>query len=128
MQIERKQLNDTECLLFFAKPLSIVGTFIATQTIPSSIELLQNILKPFEFNESHQTIYGNYCSICADIFSEGTKVIRLACHHIFHDNCIWKWCEEKILHPTCPNCNEEILNKKVHRGKEELLLIENISF
>jgi Fe-S cluster biogenesis protein NfuA len=43
MQIERKQLNDTEYLLFFAKPLSIVGTFIATQTIPSSIELLQNI-------------------------------------------------------------------------------------
>ena len=91
-------------------------------------ELLQNILKPFDFNDSHQNIYGNYCSICADVFSEGTKVICLACHHIFHENCIWKWCEEKILHPTCPNCNEEILNKKVHRGKEELLLLNHNNF
>ncbi len=43
MQIERKQLNDTECLLFFTKSLPVVGTFIATKDITPSIELLKNI-------------------------------------------------------------------------------------
>lgn len=43
MQIEKKQLSDTESLLFFAQTLSIVGTSIATKNIPASLELLKNI-------------------------------------------------------------------------------------
>jgi Fe-S cluster biogenesis protein NfuA len=43
MQIEKKQLSDTESILFFVHTLSILGTSIATKNIPASLELLKNI-------------------------------------------------------------------------------------
>jgi Fe-S cluster biogenesis protein NfuA len=43
MQIEKKQLSDTESILFFTHPLSMVGTSIATKNIPASLEILKNI-------------------------------------------------------------------------------------
>jgi len=50
------------------------------------------------------------CTICLDDYSSDSEVITLMCKHTFHYTCMRDWLSRIILHPKCPNCNDNILN------------------
>ncbi|XP_026817899.1 E3 ubiquitin-protein ligase RNF126-like isoform X1 [Rhopalosiphum maidis] len=43
------------------------------------------------------------CSVCWEDFTIDEKVMKLACDHMFHKDCIIPWLE---LHGTCPICRK----------------------
>lgn len=45
------------------------------------------------------------CTTCMDQFNLNEEVGELACHHIFHPDCIIPWLRN---HNTCPICRHEI--------------------
>jgi hypothetical protein len=45
------------------------------------------------------------CTTCMDQFTLGEEVGELACHHIFHPDCIIPWLRQ---HNTCPICRASI--------------------
>ena len=45
------------------------------------------------------------CGICMDTFSQGEKVKRLPCEHIFHTDCMSQWIQTKN---NCPFCDQTI--------------------
>ena len=60
------------------------------------------------------------CSICLESLGSGT-VEPLGCLHVFHQSCIFEWCEKKtqrilhdgqgncILTSNCPQCREQFV-------------------
>jgi len=42
----------------------------------------------------------NICSICCETH-EMPNLFRTTCGHVFHKNCLQKWCD---YNDTCPNC------------------------
>ena len=80
---------------------------------------------------NEQKLYGDHCSICLDLFSNGDKVMVTPCYHSFHEECLMDWVNTKIRKicedmpkemnayaklksegPGCPNCNESIIDGK----------------
>jgi hypothetical protein len=45
------------------------------------------------------------CTTCMDSFNLGEEVGELACHHIFHVDCIIPWLRN---HNTCPVCRQQV--------------------
>jgi hypothetical protein len=45
------------------------------------------------------------CSICLGRVREGQNVAKIACMHMFHSQCLHKWCKKKT---TCPVCKSRI--------------------
>ncbi|XP_050441549.1 E3 ubiquitin-protein ligase RNF126-A isoform X2 [Adelges cooleyi] len=43
------------------------------------------------------------CSVCWEDFKIEEKVLKLACEHMYHNDCITPWLE---LHGTCPICRK----------------------
>jgi hypothetical protein len=58
------------------------------------------------------------CSICFDDFefeSESKVVVKTACNHLIHKECLMKWLATKVTNKsycntTCPTCRAELLN------------------
>ena len=46
------------------------------------------------------------CSICIDNLRVNQKIKILSCNHIFHKNCLFKWCKKKF---NCPECRHSII-------------------
>lgn len=44
------------------------------------------------------------CPVCLEDFSDGDRVRRVGCHHLFHTDCIDPWLRK---HPACPVCRED---------------------
>lgn len=52
--------------------------------------------------------YGRFepeCSICQEDMQEGSCVLKLACRHAYHKDCVQTWLEG---HNTCPLCRNEM--------------------
>lgn len=47
------------------------------------------------------------CPICYDNFLDEQDIVRLKCHHGYHNSCIRKWIRRGI-HTTCPLCVRQI--------------------
>lgn len=47
------------------------------------------------------------CAICISTFDSSTKVMELACHHVFCYTCIMAWTKE---HWSCPTCRKPIIH------------------
>lgn len=45
------------------------------------------------------------CVICLSEFQDDSKVMRLPCTHIFHDECVARWLR---VNKTCPSCKSSI--------------------
>ena len=45
------------------------------------------------------------CSVCHDIYEDGKGAVLPNCQHIFHENCIKKWLDQKN---TCPLCQTTV--------------------
>lgn len=43
----------------------------------------------------------NECVVCLDSYEKNTKVIKLSCDHIIHENCWNKWKEQNASCPIC---------------------------
>lgn len=69
---------------------------------PASKSFIDN-LSEFEYNENENNLSNN-CVICQEQYSNGEKVTKLPCEHIYHKECISNWLK---LHNTCPTCRRE---------------------
>lgn len=85
-------------------------------------KMLDEIIKPIEYEENHGEVYGNICTVCFENFQPHSQVVTLYCKHMFHETCLRQWCERTILHPKCPNCNLDIIRVK---SEEENMLVLN---
>lgn len=45
------------------------------------------------------------CAICMEVLEAGARSRRLACQHVFHQECIDKWLG---VHATCPQCRKVV--------------------
>ena len=66
--------------------------------------IFKNELRPNPYDNKLNE-YGNNCTICLEIFKNGSEIVKLFCKHLFHANCFKKWCIKGILNPKCPNSN-----------------------
>ena len=48
------------------------------------------------------------CPICKDNLSSGSLSVT-PCNHLYHKNCLRKWCS---ISATCPTCRTNIKTKK----------------
>lgn len=87
--------------------------------------LLKNVLTSIKFQSKNYSKYGDVCTICFDKLTEGQRAILLNCQHMFHEQCINIWIEQKILCPTCPNCKKNLL--KIKEDSENLLMRTNLN-
>ncbi|CAL8470856.1 g10398 [Coccomyxa elongata] len=44
------------------------------------------------------------CSVCLEVYGEGTRVTTLPCQHSFHADCIEPWLRLQGISATCPLC------------------------
>lgn len=62
------------------------------------------------------------CQICLNnLEANGFPIIKLACGHVYHDECInrWAYFQEKIgRENTCPTCRKKITLDKANTEKE----------
>ena len=45
------------------------------------------------------------CSICFEDEIDNEKMVTLGCKHVYHKQCLEKWCQENT---TCPYCRDYI--------------------
>eukprot|EP00188_Purpureofilum_apyrenoidigerum_P000973 Plantae.Rhodophyta-Purpureofilum_apyrenoidigerum.ctg14955.p1 GENE.Plantae.Rhodophyta-Purpureofilum_apyrenoidigerum.ctg14955~~Plantae.Rhodophyta-Purpureofilum_apyrenoidigerum.ctg14955.p1 ORF type:complete len:165 (+),score=12.12 Plantae.Rhodophyta-Purpureofilum_apyrenoidigerum.ctg14955:244-738(+) len=45
------------------------------------------------------------CIICLDEIKADDLCRKLLCDHLYHDNCIFEWCQRR---PQCPLCNQAL--------------------
>ena len=59
-----------------------------------------NVLKPY------RKVYINpKCSVCWNIFGEGTVAVVLPCGHMFHEECVLQWAKNhRVYECPCPQC------------------------
>ena len=43
------------------------------------------------------------CVICLENYTKNDKCAMLKCEHVYHEQCLYEWFNERI---TCPLCNE----------------------
>lgn len=55
------------------------------------------------------------CSICQDPMIEGHIILKLACRHAYHSECVQTWLEK---HNTCPMCRNEMPRHEGPRKKQ----------
>ena len=117
-----------QCLMSFLKRQNedsdvIVNniTAVRKQIEEKNRQVLEEMLKPIEYESAHGTIYGDQCTICIEKFQSKDKVLLLKCKHLFHEGCLRKWLEKKTEHPKCPNCNVDIIKDKC--GEETVLIL-----
>jgi len=75
-------------------------------------ERLNRATKALLTNNEEESDTENECKICFEPFIDGDTVVDAhkyengkPGHHLFHENCLLKWCERQ---QTCPYCREEI--------------------
>ena len=59
---------------------------------------------------------GPHCSICLGEYEDGEKLVRLPCHHIYHDDCLESWTAN---HTRCPLCNTDLESVTSEPAPEE---------
>lgn len=75
-------------------------------------ERLNRATKALLTNNEEESDTENECKICFEPFIDGDTVVDAhkyengkPGHHLFHKNCLLKWCKRQ---QTCPYCREEI--------------------
>ncbi|KAL1914482.1 uncharacterized protein VTP21DRAFT_8865 [Calcarisporiella thermophila] len=48
-----------------------------------------------------QVAKGVECPVCQEVYTEGEKVLKLPCEHVYHGECIREWLK---INNTCPIC------------------------
>ena len=98
--IEQPTISANE-LISLADALQLLNIVVNQ---PIRQERTQNIFIPVEITSAGE------CSICTTEWSESdSKVVRIPCKHLFHEECIKHWLETKkhenpIAPLTCPLC------------------------
>jgi hypothetical protein len=59
-------------------------------------------------NDNKDQYTNKECNICMEEYKLNDHIVKLACNHIFHKDCIKNWlCNERV---TCPVCRKDIRN------------------
>jgi hypothetical protein len=72
-------------------------------------KLFSEELKTQKYSEKEDKEFTN-CTICLEDYAADSEVITLACRHTFHYSCLKDWLLRVLLHPRCPNCNDNLID------------------
>lgn len=81
--------------------LDLVNSIISLNNQPPQRQQILDIT-PIIFNEEKN----EHCSICLSEIQKDNTIIKTPCSHIFHEECIKKWCE--MDKQTCPFCRTQL--------------------
>ena len=89
-----------------------INELLKTSNNAKLAEMIKNELRPIKYKESSNE-FKDSCSICLEEFiPKSSDITVLHCKHIFHHMCIKDWLNKNLLHPKCPNCNYNIIDKE----------------
>jgi hypothetical protein len=71
------------------------------------VEKFKNITK-----ETIKKDVDTQCTICVDEFDKEDDVIITPCKHLYHKQCIEKWCEQSVFCPVCKQDFRDTLRLK----------------
>lgn len=76
-----------------------------------------------EFTWSGDATKDDRCIVCLDPLVDGEKIIKLACEHVFHANCVRTWLSD---HSLCPLCKADAFGRdlKVEAAADLLRLMQ----
>lgn len=69
------------------------------------LQVISDFISKMMISNPYQDSYGEECSICLEVFDEGSKVNKFKCGHIYHKKCIIEWLSKD---DSCPNCRIQI--------------------
>ena len=80
------------------QPLPVVDEKKFMETFKGSRRARINHLKP---------LFVEQCAICLNVYRHDEIVVSLKCHeaHIFHEECLNKWTENRL---QCPMCRQRL--------------------
>ena len=61
------------------------------------------------YQRTEEDMDNEECSICFNEYDTSTKVSKLRCNHVYHNDCIKKWFETS---GTCPMCRNNVFDCK----------------
>ena len=61
------------------------------------------------------------CAICLDDFTEGTRLRKLPCGHVFHSTCVARWLIERSA--VCPLCKMDLYEAEEEEEEEDRPLV-----
>jgi hypothetical protein len=71
---------------------------------PTSKKVIEGLEK-IKVSDKNRSFIGhdndNTCSVCKDFFELDQSLINLPCKHLFHEDCILPWLNERNSCPTC---------------------------
>lgn len=93
--------------------------------------LLSSTMKPEGYSEyllnkknnSEEIEVMTACTICLEDFKKESQVIETPCHHLYHSKCITNWLYKNVMHPKCPNCNLNLI-ERTKEQKSDVMLIQ----
>ncbi|CCW66880.1 unnamed protein product [Phytomonas sp. Hart1] len=80
----------------------VLASIFITLRRRSSLHAYQRILT--QLHDTSASVE-QACGICLDDFSEGERVKRLPCGHLFHGRCVRHWLH---MHNDCPMCRRRV--------------------
>jgi len=99
----------------------ISDTFVMSNTPNEVVNKIMCVLNINEYNSKtiSTTDLNTTCSVCYDDFIDQCEIIELPCKHVYHQSCIVKWLEIKLLCPLCRhNPTEPHVQKEAEEAKE----------
>jgi hypothetical protein len=101
----------------------MLDLLVTSEVAPrEELEDVKVILTLDEFNKLEKinlekNIYHEYeskeCNVCIESYREGDQLVKLPCHHCFHEECIKHWlCNENV---KCPVCRSDTRNQSVSK-------------
>ncbi|PON94770.1 43kDa postsynaptic protein [Trema orientale] len=90
--------EETQRALMESASETVFGSVPAAK---SAVEALERLIYEYDTVESNEVT----CVICLENILTGSRLIRIPCSHLFHEDCVHKWLETSH---NCPLCRFEL--------------------
>ena len=74
--------------------------------------LFKKELKPIKYDKNIHLKFGAKCTICLEDLKTEELICITRCQHVFHYDCISHWLYKNGDSVRCPNCNQDLQEKK----------------
>ena len=123
--ISRKSRRALQQVNTEANPLESQNS---SQSNPQRIKMLidnlfKKELKPIKYDKNIHLKYGAKCTICLEDLKENELICVTRCQHVFHHDCISHWLYKNGDSVRCPNCNQDLQEKKENIQQTNFIII-----
>ena len=93
--------------------------------IPANDEFIMQlpIIKIDKDNEEHHEYLNHSCVTCMSEYQHDDNIVKLACNHVYHHECITQWFKEDHV---CPICRKPVEKKEIEIKKEDIKITNEI--